>query len=41
MLDEFHITLQLKELEKMLNEGQVFTEFQKLERRSEVSGAIF
>lgn len=26
---------QLKELEKILNEGQVFTEFQKVERRSE------
>ena len=33
-----HVTLQLKELEKILNDGQVFTEFQKLERRSEVSG---
>lgn len=30
--------MQLKELEKILNDGQVFTEFQKLERRSEVSG---
>lgn len=27
--------MQLKELEKILNDGQVFTEFQKLERRSE------
>lgn len=28
---------QLEELEKIFNEGQVFTEFQKVERRSEVS----
>ena len=34
-------SLQLGELEKILSEGQVFTEFQKLERRSEVSKRNF
>jgi len=38
--DDFFFLFKLEELEKLLNEGQVFTEFQKVERRSEVSIVI-